>query len=156
MKKYLNHASLGLPRCSERVAGFFAFVGFLRHLRGLAAISSSASAFSSARNSRLARAILVSGGGTEDPDLEAQRRRGACGARAHLDAIRSSSARDCLRAWVAVQWPSLRQNRRARDEAIHLRGYRAVRALVRMGSNRCQIMRAKGDRSSSQSSRIEG
>src|SRR6516162_415012 len=97
MKKYLNHASLGLPRCPKRVAGFFAFVGFLRHLRGLAAISSSASAFSSARNSRLARAILVSAGGTEDPDLEAQRRRGACGARAHLDAIRSSSARDCVR-----------------------------------------------------------
>jgi len=70
MKKYLNHASLGLPRCPKRVAGFFAFVGFLRHLHGLAAISSSASAFSSARNSRLARAILVSAGGTEDPDLE--------------------------------------------------------------------------------------
>ena len=63
MKKYLNHASLGLPRCSKRVAGFFAFVGFLRHLRGLAAISSSASAFSSARNSRLARAILVAHAG---------------------------------------------------------------------------------------------
>ena len=45
----------------------------------------------------------------------------------------------------------------AGDEAIHLRGYRIIRALVRSGSNRYeQGVRFEGDRGPSQSRRATG
>ena len=64
---------------------------------------------------------------------------------------------DCLGAFGKVQCRRDRVTTGAGDEAIHLRGYLIIRALVWSGSNRYeQSVRFEGNRGPSQGRRAEG